>query len=96
MNKRWEEKLGRMKIKKRNLINEKRKEIISAMKKKNETTNKLLDQYKSQKESMNKQKLQKSIQNEKIIRKNIEEHFHKLEIKRLEEEQRNKERSKNI
>jgi hypothetical protein len=94
VNKRWKENLERMKMKKRDSIQDKRDKVIKDMRRKMQLAEKILNKNKNQKESINKEKIEKSIEIEKKIKHKIQNTLSELEKKRLEEQKRSHERCK--
>jgi hypothetical protein len=86
--------LERMKMKKRDSIQDKRDKVLKDMRRKMQLAEKNLNKNKNEKESITKEKIEKSIEVEKKIKHKIQKTLSELEKKRLEEQKRNHEKCK--
>lgn len=88
--------LERMKMKKRDSIQDKRDKVMKDMRRKMQLAEKILNKNKNQKESIYKEKTEKIIEVEKKIKHKIQKTLSELEKKRLEEQKRSHEKCKMI
>jgi len=86
--------LDRMKMKKRDSIQDKRDKVMKDMRRKMQLAEKILNKNKNQKESVTKEKTEKIIEVEKKIKHKIQKTLSELEKKRLEEQKRSHEKCK--
>jgi hypothetical protein len=86
--------LERMKMKKRDSIQDKRDKVMKDMRRKMQLAEKILNKNKNQKESVTKEKTEKIIEVEKKIKHKIQKTLSELEKKRLEEQKRSHEKCK--
>lgn len=83
MSKKWKERLHNMRESKERNIDDKRQEILEQIRRKNESSSKILDKCKKEREDrlLN---MNKTMQTQISIKNKMEEHFKKLENDRLE------------
>ncbi len=96
MNKRWEETLSRMKLKKKEMMTDKRHETLLGIKKKNDISSKIMNNNKSQKDSVHKERHEQNMEKQYNVQRQIQASVVDAENERLKIEEKNEEKSEYI